>query len=217
MKDAYLAADRKGSRLAALIWVRRDYFARVEPAGPAVARLEELVVDDPDGAAHLLRGWIRGQGYGYPQDWAASAADLETSAAAGNADALFELSVLAATGRGMPQDDARSRDHLDRAAAVGHPRALYNVAAEHATGRGRPQDSARALELYVRAAEQGHARAAWTAGVMTLTGEGTRPDADRAGHLLLEARDLGFDLEGATAALPDALRQRVVAALDGRG
>ncbi|MFJ4108751.1 immunity protein Imm33 domain-containing protein [Oerskovia enterophila] len=211
MIAVYRRADAAGSREAALTWVREAYFRGLEPAVDAAARVDALAADDPDGSAHVLRGWMRFNGYGFTQDASAAAADHEAAARIGNPDALFELSVLSATGQGVPVDEARSRLLLERAAEAGHPRALYNVAAEHATGRGRPHDPRRALVLYVAAADKGHGRAAFTAGVMTLTGDGTAPDAVRAGALLHQAEDLGFDVEGTAEQLPAALRDQVVA------
>lgn len=222
MIDAYRRADdvatRTGApdvaREAAFAWTRQRYFREIHPAGDVVERVDRLAEDDPDGAAHVLRGWMRFKGYGYPQDAVASVRDHEVAAERGNADALFELSVLTATGQGAGPDPQRSRDYLDRAADAGHGRALYNVAAQYATGDGRPRDAARALGLYVRAGETGNARATFTAGVMTLTGEGTPPDPERAGALLRDAQDQGFDVRGAAAGFPAALAERVAAALD---
>ncbi|WP_454042002.1 tetratricopeptide repeat protein [Cellulosimicrobium sp. Marseille-Q8652] len=218
---AYQKADEVGSRTgrhdlareAALAWARERYFRELYPADDVAARLDRLVADDADGAVHVLRGWMRYNGYGYPKDAAASVRDHEVAAERGNADALFELSVLTATGQGTTADPQRSRDHLERAAAAGHPRALYNVAAQHATGDGRPRDPQRALALYVRAGEQGNGRALFTAGVMTLTGDGTLPDPARAAVLLQQAQDHGFDVRGAAAQLPEVLEHQVVSAL----
>ncbi|WP_251152049.1 tetratricopeptide repeat protein [Cellulosimicrobium sp. Marseille-Q4280] len=218
---AYQRADEVGSstgrpdvaREAALAWARERYFRELYPADDVAARVDRLVADDPDGAAHVLRGWMRYNGYGYAKDAAASVRDHEVAAERGNPDALFELSVLTATGQGVAADPARSRDLLERAAAAGHPRALYNVAAQHATGDGRPRDPERALALYVQAGERGNGRALFTAGIMTLTGDGTLPDPGRAAALLQQAQDLGFDVPGAAAQLPEVLERQVVTAL----
>ncbi|MFB7888329.1 tetratricopeptide repeat protein [Cellulosimicrobium cellulans] len=215
--DTYRRADAGGadavSREAATSWVREAYFRRLPVAAEAAERVDRLAEDDPDGGAHVLRGWMRYNGYGFRQDAAAAVADHEEAARRGNADALFELSVLTATGRGAPVDEARSRAFLEQAADAGHPRALYNLAAEHATGRGRPRDSARALELYLAAGDQGNGRAAFTAGVMMLTGDGSLPDPARAGRAFALAEDLGFDVRDAAAQFPLQLAEQVVGAL----
>lgn len=214
MLGAYRRADAAGSREAALTWVQHAYFERLDGlTNEAAARVDGLAQDDPDGTAHLLRGWMRFNGFGFRQDVAAAVSDHEAAAARGNAAADFELSVLFGTGQGVPVDQERSLRHLRAAAEKDHPRALYNLAANHATGRGVPLDAARALELYVRAAERGHAGAAFTAGVMVLTGEGTAPDPATAGELLAEAKDLGMDVEEQLATFPPALRDRALAAL----
>ncbi|KZM77589.1 tetratricopeptide repeat protein [Cellulosimicrobium sp. I38E] len=215
--DTYRRADAGGadavSREAATSWVREAYFRRLPVAAEAAERVDRLAEDDPDGGAHVLRGWMRYNGYGFRQDAAAAVADHEEAARRGNADALFELSVLTATGQGTPVDEARSRAFLEQAADAGHPRALYNLAAEHATGRGRPRDSARALELYLAAGDRGNGRAAFTAGVMMLTGDGSLPDPARAGRAFALAEDLGFDVRDAAAQFPPQLAEQVVGAL----
>lgn len=215
--DTYRRADAGGadavSREAATSWVREAYFRRLPVAAEAAERVDRLAEDDPDGGAHVLRGGMRYNGYGFRQDAAAAVADHEEAARRGNADALFELSVLTATGQGTPVDEARSRAFLEQAADAGHPRALYNLAAEHATGRGRPRDSARALELYLAAGDQGNGRAAFTAGVMMLTGDGSLPDPARAGRAFALAEDLGFDVRDAAAQFPPQLAEQVVGAL----
>ncbi|MFF2831107.1 tetratricopeptide repeat protein [Cellulosimicrobium cellulans] len=215
--DTYRRADAGGadavSREAATSWVREAYFRRLPVSAEAAERVDRLAEDDPDGGAHVLRGWMRYNGYGFRQDAAAAVADHEEAARRGNADALFELSVLTATGQGTPVDEARSRAFLEQAADAGHPRALYNLAAEHATGRGRPRDSARALELYLAAGDRGNGRAAFTAGVMMLTGDGSLPDPARAGRAFALAEDLGFDVRDAAAQFPPQLAEQVVGAL----
>lgn len=216
--DTYRRADAGGadavSREAATSWVREAYFRRLPLAAEAAERVDRLAEDDPDGGAHVLRGWMRYTGYGFAQDAVAAVADHEEAARRGNADALFELSVLTATGQGTPVDEARSRALLEQAADAGHPRALYNLAAEHATGRGRPRDAARALELYLAAGDQGNGRAAFTAGVMMLTGDGSLPDPTRAGRAFSLAEDLGFDVRDAAAQFPPRLAEEVLGALE---
>ncbi|UKJ63342.1 SEL1-like repeat protein [Cellulosimicrobium cellulans] len=215
--DTYRRADAGGadavSREAATSWVREAYFRRLPLAAEAAERVDRLAEDDPDGGAHVLRGWMRYNGYGFAQDAVAAVADHEEAARRGSADALFELSVLTATGQGTPVDEARSRALLEQAADAGHPRALYNLAAEHATGRGRPRDSARALELYLAAGDRGNGRAAFTAGIMMLTGDGSLPDPARAGRAFALAEDLGFDVRDAAAQFPPQLAEQVVEAL----
>jgi TPR repeat protein len=221
MVATYRKADERATasgqaevaREAAFAWTRERYFREIHPATDVAERVDRLAADDPDGSAHVLRGWMRFKGYGYAQDAAAAMADHEEAARRGNADALFELSVLTATGQGAPTDEARSRALLEQAADAGHPRALYNLAAEHATGRGRPRDSARALELYLAAGEKGNGRAAFTAGVMMLTGDGSLPDPARAARAFSLAEDLGFDVRDAAAQFPPRLAEQVLGAL----
>ncbi|WP_052337198.1 tetratricopeptide repeat protein [Nocardioides alkalitolerans] len=213
---AYRRADDLGSREGAMRWVREAYFAGLADERDAAARrIDRLTEDDPTGAAHVLRGWMRFKGYGFPQDAVAAAADQQTAAFRGNADAHFELSVLYTSGRGVRLDERLALDHLKQAANAEHPRAVYNLAVHWATGRGLPRDSVRALGLYLQAADLGHGEAAFTAAVMVLTGDGAPVDPVRAASLLEFAQELGFDAETRAAALPGALGERVRAALHG--
>lgn len=216
MQAAYRAADAKGSRKAGLIWVRRAYFERAEPVAAAAARIDELTADDPDGEAHLVRGWMRQQGYGFDQDLVASAADLQVAAGLGNLDAVFELYIMAATGQGVAQDADQAQAYLEQAAQGGHRRALYNLAANYATGRGVAKDSARALQLYIQAAEKGNAQAAWTAALMLLTGEAGVVDLEAAGVLLVEAEELGMDVEAGIDQIGAGLGKTALEAYEGQ-
>ncbi|MDT9593735.1 tetratricopeptide repeat protein [Nocardioides zeae] len=216
MLTAYRRADAAGSEEAAWTWVRRAYFERVASLErAAAARVELLAYDDPSGDAHVLRGWMRFNGYGFPPDPAAVLRDHTTAAERGNADAHFELAVLLGSGQGgVPVDADRSRQHLRAAVDLDHPRALHNLAVGYATGQGAPFDLARALDLYRRAAERGHQRAAFTAGVMTLTGQGTRADEGRAADLFGLAEDLGLDVREEAGHLPPELRDLVLRIVD---
>ncbi|WP_447646615.1 hypothetical protein [Nocardioides zeae] len=101
MLEAYRRADVAGSREAALTWVQHAYVERLDGlAAEAAARVDALTQDDPDGTAHLLRGWMRFNGFGFAQDAPAAVADHEAAAARGNAAGDFELSVLFGTGQG---------------------------------------------------------------------------------------------------------------------
>lgn len=200
--EAYLCADRAGSRDGALGWVRTAYFARsADHAEAAAARLAELLAERPDDPELLvLTGYLVHQGYGHPADAEAAARYHRTAADLGGADAAFELSVLYATGDGVAEDQAESHRWTVRAAELGSPRAMANLGGMYATGRGVEQDPATGLLWYSRAADAGHAQAAYTAGVMCLTGDGGLPvDEEEANRHFSHAEELGFDVDASLA------------------
>jgi TPR repeat protein len=188
----FAEAARHGNRQGAYLFaaVARQAVGRV--GRYALALLEPLRADDPTGEATYWSGIVR---Y-LLGDGEAAIADHQRAAAAGNADAMFELHVLYGTGDAVPQDDAVARQWLLRAAERDHPRALYNVAAAHATGQGFPRDEAAAAGWYERAANAGNPRAAATLGVMCLVGSGVPADPARAAEWLDRAEAQGFDVDG---------------------
>ncbi|MEH1101762.1 tetratricopeptide repeat protein [Micromonospora sp. CPCC 205561] len=186
--EAARHGDRQGAYLFAALG--REAVDRVGPH--ALTLLEPLRADDPTGEANYWSGivhYLRGDG-------GAAVAHHRRAAAAGNADAMFELHVLYGTGDVVPPDEEAAREWLLRAADRDHPRALYNVAAAHASGRGFPRDEAAAAGWYERAAAAGNARAAATLGVMYLLGSGVPTDAGRAAGWFDRAEEQGYDVDG---------------------
>lgn len=162
---AFAEAARCGDREALLQFARLTRSSTEPNRRRALGALE--AVADPSAAEQYQRGLI--------YNWLS---DLETShrchveaAAAGSADAMFELYVLYAQGLGVAADAATSQHWLDRAAAAEHPRALYNLGAAHASGSHGPVDLAKAASFYERAAARGNGRAAATLAVMILQHE----------------------------------------------
>jgi TPR repeat protein len=189
---AALAAlgDRESRLLAARVWMD---LGDETNAGRAAALVQSACQADPDGAAHVLLGYMTHRGYGVPSDDAAGLRLHQTAAARGNADALFELGVLAYTGRGVPEDHEAAARWCQEAAAKGHARANYSLGAFYATGDGVPKDASRALACYLAASGAGHGKASAAAGVMCWLGDGTSPDRVRAGVLFDLAEAQGFD------------------------
>ncbi|MEH1015904.1 tetratricopeptide repeat protein [Micromonospora sp. CPCC 206060] len=190
--SCFAEAARHGVRQGAYSFAATSRQA-VHRAGPyALSLLAPLCADDPTGEARYWSGIVR---YLLGETDAAVAAHHQ-SAAAGNADAMFELSVLYGTGDGVPRDDAMAQEWLIRAADRDHPRALYNVAAAHATGRGFAKDEAAAAGYYERAANAGNPRAAATLGVMHVLGSGVPRDPAQAARWFDWAEAGGFDVNG---------------------
>lgn len=135
--------------------------------------------------APYLVGLMTYHGFGCQADAKASRAYHEEAAGSGNADAMFELSVLLAQ-----HDPVRALDWCRKAAELENSRACYNLGAYYATGRGVPQDEGLARKWYERAAAAGHGRASATLGVMTL-----ETDAEAAEGWFERAEELGFDVD----------------------
>lgn len=179
---AYAAAARS-DREALQQFAKLTRSSSADNQRRALGMLSDL--PQPSGAELYLRGLV--------QHWlgelGASHATHVEAAAAGNADAMFELYVLYTQGLGVEADAAVAQQWLERAAAADHPRALHNLGAAIASASTGPADMAKAASYYRRAAERGNARAAATLGVMILQQEieGTTEDAIR----WLDAADEG--------------------------
>ncbi|MEQ1567380.1 MAG: tetratricopeptide repeat protein [Myxococcota bacterium] len=169
----------------------RIYCAGQEDRAAEAFALLGHASDLPNG--QYLLGLFRFAGFGCPVDPGASAAHHRSAAAAGMADAMFELYVYASRGIGGPIDDRSALDWCTRAAEAGSARAMANLGGFYATGHQVPRDEVQALRWYQLAAESGHGRAAATVGVMLATGQGTEPDEDAAREWFTAAGDLGYD------------------------
>ncbi|MFT3839876.1 MAG: tetratricopeptide repeat protein [Myxococcaceae bacterium] len=205
-RDAALIAFRKaaatGSRAARLGLAAHIYYDHKKPelADEARVLLDALVADDADGQATLLLGHFHSQGFGVPKDTAKSLGLHRESAARGNANAMFELSVLLSIGDGVAPDPKQAREWVRKAAEAGHARAMYNMGAFAATGNGTPKDLAEAVRWYRGSSEAGNGRATFTLALMTMNGEGIEADDAAAEDLLELARSQGFDVDGALGA-----------------
>jgi TPR repeat protein len=176
-----LGADT-GDRQCALAVVRDELEAPEGDGDIAQRLIAPLLSDDQDGGAHVLAGYMAFRGFGEPAS-ATRSADLHRKAAAmGNADAMFELYVLASTGQGMDSDQAQAMSWCMRAANLGQPRACYNLGSFYATGRGLPQNWPAAVSWYERAATLGNARAAAALATMYEIGDGVEADPTRAAY-----------------------------------
>ncbi len=81
---------------------------------------------------------------------------LRQAAEQNDAEALLELSSLAALGRGMAQSDWEAFDYCRRAANTGLDQAQHRLALMHASGTGTAQDSDAAISWFRKAALQGY-------------------------------------------------------------
>ncbi len=181
----FAEAARLGVREAAMRFAKVARLSSRETQVEALRLLQAL--RDPSAAELYQRGLVQH----WLGDLGASCASHTAAAAAGDADAMFELYLYYGQGLGVAPDAAASRRWLERAAEAGQARALYNLGAAWASGREGRVDMARAADYYQRAADRGNGRAAATLAVMMLTEELDRDDA-QAGRWLDRAEELGF-------------------------
>jgi TPR repeat protein len=176
-------------QLVTNLWPRRDReaLARARPF-----LLRAALAGDSCGLEERFLGWMAFQGIGGDKDVAASRQWQLAGAAKGDADAMFELYALTATGQGCEADEVAALEWCRRAAEAGSARAMTNLGGFYATGRGVPLDEALAVSWYTRAAEAGSGRAAATLGVMTAEGQGVPADRDAAVRWFAQAEALGY-------------------------
>lgn len=160
-------------------------------AGPAQAGVKEGV-----------DAWSRG-------DYAAAVREWEAPAAAGDADAIFNLAQAYRLGRGVATDLARAESLYARAAALGHVRAadIYGLMLF--------QDGRREQALpYIRgAAERGDPRSQYLLGIAHFNGDLVSKDWVRAYALMVNANRQGLPqaaeaLTQMDAHIPFAERQK---------
>jgi hypothetical protein len=115
-------------------------------------------------------------------DYAAAHAAWLKRADTGDAEAAFQLGLLADLGEGMPSDPVVAYCWYQRAADAGHAAAEFNVAVMQDSGRGVRHDTASAAGWYARAAARGNARAQYNLGLLYNDGDGVprNPEAARA-------------------------------------
>ncbi|MFM8458191.1 MAG: tetratricopeptide repeat protein, partial [Chthoniobacterales bacterium] len=115
---------------------------------------------------------------------------LKSAAAKDDAEALFILARLAATGRGMDQSDTEAFQYMSRAAELGPPAAQYELANMLADGIGTPRDAEAAMMWGRKAAEQGYAPAQMALG-RALISSVEQERKDEAIDLLRKAAEAG--------------------------
>jgi TPR repeat protein len=103
---------------------------------------------------------------------AEKAKELAVKAAAGDANAEFQLGVLYELGRGVPQNWAKARELYLSAAGKGCIEATHYLGVVYDKGRGVPVDDQQAAYWYRKAADEGYARAQFNYAVFLAQGRG---------------------------------------------
>jgi len=136
--------------------------------------------------------WARG-------DWASAVREWQQPAAAGDADAQFNLGQAYKLGRGVPMDMAQAERWYALAAQQGH------VQAENNYGlilfqNGKRADAVKWLE---KSAQRGEARSQFVLGTMLFNGDAVPKDWRRAYALMTRASSAGLPQAASTLAEMD--------------
>lgn len=120
------------------------------------------------GESDFEKGFILENGLGVPRNYSAAISAYKSAAMSGDARALNNLGVMAATGRGVSGGFERAENHFISAAKGGSSSAHYNLGLISET-KGNP---AAARIEYRMAAEQGHAAAQFRLATLIQEGIG---------------------------------------------
>ncbi len=113
-------------------------------------------------------------------------------AAAGNAEAQFELANLYAFGQGVTKDMAEAAKWYRASAEQGFAKAQTSLGICYCGGGGVTHDYAEALKWFKKAAEQGFAAALWQIGKLYQSGKGVENNAKEAARWYMKAAEQGF-------------------------
>src|SRR5271165_5798686 len=81
---------------------------------------------------------------------------LEKAAAAGDAQAAYNLGVMYRDGQGAPQDYQKARQWFDKAKRAGYAKAMLNLGTMYVQGQGAPQDYQKAKQWFEKASAAGN-------------------------------------------------------------
>ncbi len=116
------------------------------------------------------------------RDFATAQRLWQQEAAAGSADAMLGLGLLADRGYAGSRDFAVAFDWYLQAAEMGLAEAQFNIAVMYDAGLGRDRDAVQAVVWYTRAALRGHPRAQYNLGLLYEIGDGIDANANLAGY-----------------------------------
>ena len=115
---------------------------------------------------------------------------LRNASAQNDAEALYLLGGMAASGRGMTASVREAFNYCLRAAELGHAEAQYQLAAMYSAGQGVAADEQKAFEWARKAAEQGNSKAKFSVGRLMLVQAGAERQQE-ALRLLNDAANAG--------------------------
>lgn len=108
-------------------------------------------------------------------------------AAAGSAEAMLGLGLLADRGFDGTRDFAAAFDWYMKAADLGLAEAQFNIAVMYDAGLGRDRDTGQALIWYTRAALRDYPRAQYNLGLLYESGDGVSANPDLARYWFAQA------------------------------
>ncbi len=176
------------ARLSVLVW------ATMLTMGTPVAMLTfvaPVVAQTANAAASVKAGVEKWRA----NDWTGAVALWQPFAAAGDADALFNMGQAYKLGRGVTKDPAVARDYYRKAAIKGHLPAQANLGILLFQAGEKPES----MRWLKAAADKGEMRAQYVFGIASLNGDGTPRNMGLAYGYLLRAAAQG--LTQATSAI----------------
>lgn len=125
---------------------------------------------------------------------------LRAKAAAGDADAEYQLGLIYDQGRKVDRDPAQALRWYRTAAEHGHVLAALNTGVLYDSGSGVPRDAVAAAFWYRKAAEADNGRAAYNLGLLYENGDGVPRDQKQALVWHQKAQRAGIAAAGAKVA-----------------
>jgi uncharacterized repeat protein (TIGR03803 family) len=150
---------------------------------PATAIRSPVTQSSPSPAlASAADLYAEAKRYLEAKDYAQALQLFQKAAAAGDAQAMYELGELYNRGVVPPfsPDYAQARQWYEKAAAASHAQAMFNLGWLYQRGLGVPQDYAQARRWYEKAAAAGNAQAMNFLGNLYANGHGVAQDYAQA-------------------------------------
>lgn len=143
--------------------------ARIQPdtaLPPMVKKIEDKAFQGVPEAQHDLAAIYTAGHAGVPVDYKRAAAWFMESAAAGIANARYNLGVLYHQGLGVDKNVDKAIGWYRAAAKLGHPEAQYNLGIASIEGIGMPYDARAAATYFEQAAKGGINEADYNLGLI---------------------------------------------------
>ena len=126
------------------------------------------------------------------KDYPTAKMKFEEAIVDGNADAMYHLANMYASGKGVPQDYAKAAELLEQAVLQEHVESQLMLGLFYVYGDGVPQDPAKGVNLVKLAAVNGNDTAMYYLGIFYATGLGVTKDIPTALHWMNQAKTAGF-------------------------
>ena len=131
--------------------VQAEHWYREAADGGSAAAQVRLAAAAFDQAV-ALESWAPNE---YRKHLKAAVAWYRSAAEQHNAEALYMMGRLTASGEGLPKDHATAVEYYEEAATLGYPEALFYLGLMHHAGFGVEQNIPLAADFYRQASEKG--------------------------------------------------------------